>query len=348
LSETPLLLDHFDFSLPPELIAQFPPAQREDARLLVLQRAGGLPQCGGFADIVDHFRAGDLLVLNDTRVVPARLLGRKMSGGRIEVFLVRRLCGEAEEWACLTRSSKPPRPGTSIDFSNGLRGVVLDGGEPPFRHLRFDCQGDFFCKLEEVGHIPLPPYIRRDDTPLDRDRYQTVFASNPGAVAAPTAGLHFTNAILDRLRQRGVEIRTLTLHVGLGTFLPVRSENLMEHRMHSELFSIPAATAEAVNRAKEEGRRIFAVGTTTTRALEHAGRDNGRLSAGEGITDIFIYPGFSFKVVDALITNFHLPRSTLLVLVAAFAGRENILEAYRLAVAENFRFFSYGDCMLIV
>jgi S-adenosylmethionine:tRNA ribosyltransferase-isomerase len=347
LSEIPLLLDHFDFSLPPELIAQHPPAQREDARLLVLQRSSGALRSGAFPDIIEHFRAGDLLVLNDTRVVPARLLGRKESGGRIEVFLVRRLAGEAEEWACLTRSSKGVRPGTRIDFAGDLHGEVLAGGEPPFRHLRFHCPGDFFCKLEEVGHIPLPPYIRRDDTSLDRERYQTVFASAPGAVAAPTAGLHFPGDILERLRRRGVEILTLTLHVGLGTFLPVRSENLLEHRMHSELFSIPAATAEAINRAKEEGRRVFAVGTTTTRALEHAGRDSGRVAAGEGVTDIFIYPGFSFKVIDALITNFHLPRSTLLVLVAAFAGREPVLEAYRQAVAESFRFFSYGDCMLI-
>jgi S-adenosylmethionine:tRNA ribosyltransferase-isomerase len=343
-----LLLDHFDFSLPPELIAQYPPPQREDARLLVLQRASGALQCAAFPDIVEYFRAGDLLVLNDTRVVPARLLGKKESGGRIEVFLVRRLPGEAEDWACLARSSKPPRPGSRIDFDDDLHGVVLQGGEPPFRHLRFSCQGDFFHKLEEVGHIPLPPYIRRDDTPVDRERYQTVFASTPGAVAAPTAGLHFTGEILERLRLRGVEIRALTLHVGLGTFLPVRSENLLEHRMHGELFSIPAPTADAINKAKGEGRRIFAIGTTTTRALEHAGRENGHISAGEGMTEIFIYPGFPFKVIDALITNFHLPRSTLLVLVAAFAGRENILQAYERAVTEKFRFFSYGDCMLIV
>jgi S-adenosylmethionine:tRNA ribosyltransferase-isomerase len=348
LSETPLLLDHFDFSLPSELIAQFPSPHREDARLLVLQRASGALQSAGFPDIVEYFRAGDLLVLNDTRVVPARLLGRKDSGGRIEVFLVRRLFGEAEEWACLTRSSKPPRAGSRIEFGDDLQGLVLEGGEPPFRHLRFACAGDFFQKLEEVGRIPLPPYIRRDDTPLDRVRYQTVFASTPGAVAAPTAGLHFTGDILERLRQRGVEVRTLTLHVGLGTFLPVRSENLLQHRMHGEVFCIPQATADAVNRAKKEGRRVFAVGTTTTRALEHVARNDGFITAGEGVTELFIYPGFPFKVIDALITNFHLPRSTLLVLVAAFAGRDTILEAYRLAVAEGFRFFSYGDCMLIV
>jgi S-adenosylmethionine:tRNA ribosyltransferase-isomerase len=281
-------------------------------------------------------------------VIPARLLGEKASGGKIEVFLVRRLAAESEDWACLTKCSKPPRPGARLLLGGEIEGIVLPGGEAPYRHIRLACAGDFTATLERVGRIPLPPYIRREDNPADRERYQTVFARANGAVAAPTAGLHFTARTLEHLRSRGVEIRAVTLHVGLGTFLPVRAENILEHRMHQERYSIPPETAAAVNRAKAEGRRVFALGTTTTRTLEHAVDSQGRLRAGEGSSDLFIYPGFRFQMVDALITNFHLPKSTLLMLVSAFAGREFVLEAYRRAVQERFRFFSYGDCMLIV
>jgi S-adenosylmethionine:tRNA ribosyltransferase-isomerase len=226
--------------------------------------------------------------------------------------------------------------------------MLLAGGEPPYRLLHFSAPGPFHAALELAGRIPLPPYIRRGDEPIDRERYQTVFASASGAVAAPTAGLHFTAEMLDQMRHQGVEIRPLTLHVGLGTFLPVRVDDPLQHRMHGETFCIPAATAAAVNLAKEERRRVFALGTTTTRTLEYAAGEEGRVRAGEGVTDLFIYPGYRFRVVDALITNFHLPRSTLLMLVAAFAGRETTLAAYRQAVAEGYRFFSYGDCMLIL
>lgn len=341
-------LENFDFNLPPELIAQYPASSREGSRLLVLDRERGTTRTGDFPDITSCFRAGDLLVLNNTKVIPARILGRKDSGGKIEVFLVRRLESDQEIWTCLTKCSKPPRVGSRLDLGEKIEATVLSGGEPPFHCIRFDCSGDFFQVLEQEGRIPLPPYIRRQDGPLDRERYQTVFASSPGAVAAPTAGLHFSEATMEALRKAGVEIHPLTLHVGLGTFLPVRVENVLEHRMHGELFDIPAATAAAVNRARDEGRRIWAVGTTTTRTLEYAVDENGRLRAGKGTTDLFIYPGFRFRVVDALVTNFHLPRSTLMMLVSAFAGRDEILAAYRLAVRERFRFFSYGDCMAIL
>ena len=341
-------LDDFDFALPDGQIAQFPLPAREDSRLMVVDRGKNSVRTGGFLSITDYFAEGDLLVVNNTQVIPARLLGAKESGGRIEVFLVRRLAAEGEVWACLTRCSKSPSPGTRLFLGAGIEGVIVSGGEPPYRHIRFTCCGDFMAAVEEAGRIPLPPYIRRDDAPVDRERYQTVFASVPGAVAAPTAGLHFTERIFESLRGKGVEICSLTLHVGLGTFLPVRTDNILDHRMHSEEFHIPPETAAAVNGAKKQGRRVFALGTTTTRTLEYAVDDDGSLVPGNGNSDLFIYPGFRFRIVDALITNFHLPRSTLLMLVSAFAGREKILGAYRRAVLEDFRFFSYGDCMLIV
>lgn len=348
-SPEPLLPEDFDFDLPPELIAQYPASARDASRLMVLRRAGRSVETGGFPGIVDHFIPGDLLVINDTRVIPARLHGEKETGGKVEVFLVgRQPQAEGEVWSCLTRCSKPLRPGARLRLGEGVEGIVLPGGEEPHRLIRFESGEDFGEVLDRIGRIPLPPYIRRQDDLFDRERYQTVFASRPGAVAAPTAGLHFTEAILGELRNRGVDIRTVTLHVGLGTFMPVRVDDARAHRMHGERFDIPAATAEAVNRAKLEGRRVFALGTTTTRTLEYAAGVDGRIRSGEGITDLFICPGFPFRVVDALITNFHLSRSTLLMLVSAFAGRDFVLEAYRRAVLERFRFFSYGDCMLIL
>lgn len=341
-------LEDFDYQLPPEQIAQYPLPGRDDSRLMVLERGDGAVSTGIFPDLSRFFRAGDLLVVNDTRVIPARLLGAKESGGRIEVFLVRRLAETEEDWICLTKCSKPPRPGARLLLAGGIEGTVLPGGESPYRHIRFSCAGDFLSTLEQAGRIPLPPYIRRDEEETDRTRYQTVFASRRGAVAAPTAGLHFTEAILADLRRVGVEIEPLTLHVGLGTFLPVRVDDIRQHRMHGESYHVPEATAAAVNLAKAEGRRVFALGTTTTRTLEHAVDGKGRVVAGEGVSDLFIYPGYRFQVVDALITNFHLPRSTLLMLVSAFAGRDFTLAAYRRAVREGYRFFSYGDCMLIL
>ncbi len=341
-------LSDFSFDLPDDLIAQYPHQQRDGSRLMILDRGALSVDVGRFADLSQYFQAGDLLVVNDTRVIPARLLGYKESGGRIEVFLSRQMPLPGTVWQCLTRSSKTPRPGTRLFFDNNLRGVVLEGDQPPHRLVRFEFEGDFFETLERVGQVPLPPYIKRSADDDDRERYQTVFGAKPGAVAAPTAGLHFTRKTFDELQRIGVEVQALTLHVGLGTFLPVRVENVLEHRMHAEHFHVSHETAAAVNQARSEGRRIFALGTTTTRVLEYALDGNGRLKAGEGASDLFIYPGFEFRMVDALITNFHLPESTLLMLVSAFAGRDFVLKAYRQAVAERFRFFSYGDCMLIL
>ncbi|HKJ04297.1 MAG TPA: tRNA preQ1(34) S-adenosylmethionine ribosyltransferase-isomerase QueA [Geopsychrobacteraceae bacterium] len=341
-------LEDFDFKLPEELIAQYPPERRDGSRLMQLNRKTGVINTGDFPQVIGAFESGDLLVINDTKVIPARLLGHKVSGGKVEVFLVRRLAdAEGEDWLCMTRSSRSLKPGIALQLGEGLTAEVLPGGEAPHRHIRFRCDGPFLDLVEKVGHLPLPPYITRPDDVTDRERYQTVFASNEGAVAAPTAGLHFTKEILQQLRDKGVEIRPLTLHVGLGTFLPVRVDDVRTHRMHAEFYAIPDSTARAVNQAKAEGRRIVALGTTAARALESAVDQNGQLVAGEAESEIFIYPGYSFKLVDALITNFHLPKSTLLMLVSALAGRNLILQAYQRAVEERFRFFSYGDCMMI-
>jgi len=342
-------LKDFDFSLPEELIAQHPVARRDASRLMSLDRASGKIASGHFCDLPEFFRAGDLLVLNDTQVIPARLQGQKKTGGKIEIFLVRRdmQAGSAEEWLCLTKSSRAPKPGTEVLLADDFSAEILAEEDAPYRRVRFRCGGDFMQRIEEIGHLPLPPYIKRQDVEQDRVRYQTVFAREKGAVAAPTAGLHFTEEMLERLRILGVNILPLTLHVGLGTFLPVRVEDIRQHKMHTELYHVPQATAQAVNRAKQEGRRVFALGTTSARTLETAATDDDMLQAGYGESDIFIYPGYRFKMVDALITNFHLPKSTLLMLVSAFAGCEFVLSAYRRAVAERYRFFSYGDCMLI-
>ena len=337
----------FQYELPQELIAQHPCEQRDGSRLMVLDCRAEQIVSDQFRQIDRYFQAGDVLVVNDTRVIPARLLGHKESGGKIEVFLVRKLLDAGECWLCLTRSSKTPRPGTRLLLADELTATVMDGGGDGYRHIRFDVEGDFLALLDTIGRLPLPPYIDREPQGEDRERYQTTFSARPGAVAAPTAGLHFTPEILDRLRHKGVIVCSLTLHVGLGTFLPVRVDKVEEHRMHAEAYSIPVETAEQVNRAKRERRRVVALGTTVTRTLEFAVNEQGLLLDGDGLTDMFIYPGYHFKIVDALLTNFHLPQSTLLMLVSALAGRDFILNAYRQAVEERYRFFSYGDCMLI-
>ncbi|MFK5925842.1 MAG: tRNA preQ1(34) S-adenosylmethionine ribosyltransferase-isomerase QueA [Desulfuromusa sp.] len=343
-------LTDFDYLLPDELIAQVPAAQRDASRLLCLNRQSARVESKQFVDILEYFQPGDVLVVNDTKVIPARLLGQKQTGGKVEIFLVRQAPSEtsAKKWLCLTKSSKPLRIGTVVHFTPDFSAEVLEEMDAPYRLVRFHCPGDFMQTVEEVGHLPLPPYIKRNDSQDDRSRYQTVFASKEGAVAAPTAGLHFTTGMLQQLTATGVEIVNLTLHVGLGTFLPVRVENILQHKMHAELYSIPGTTANAVSLARKQGRRIFALGTTSARALETAATADGLLQPGSGESEIFIYPGYRFKIVDALITNFHLPKSTLLMLVSAFAGRDFILSAYQQAVAERFRFFSYGDCMLIL
>ena len=340
-------LTEFDFDLPQELVAQLPLSDRSASRLLMLSRASGLVSDCQFTALPELLREGDLLVRNETKVIPARLLGRKTSGGQVEVLLVRQIDAVQNVWCCMTRSSKPMRVGNVVEFPHEITGEIIAAEEDGQRLVRFRCPGDFLQVLERAGHVPLPPYIRREDHDLDKDRYQTVFANNPGAVAAPTAGLHFTEETFAALAARNIEVCGITLHVGPGTFLPVRTENLNEHRMHAEVYQVPEATAAQVNAARSAGRRVVALGTTVTRTLEHAVDNHGLLQAGQGETDLFIKPGFRFRMVDALITNFHLPKSTLLVLVSAFAGREFVLDAYREAVERGYRFFSYGDCMLI-
>ncbi len=340
-----MLLSDFDYPLPPELIAQHPAEQRDASRLLTLDRAGGELGELTVAGIAALFGEGDLLVLNDTRVIPARLKGQKETGGAVEIFLVRRVAGEAEIWSCLIKASKTPPAGCRVLLPAGVVATVLDRQAGEWL-VRFEGCADFMAWLEQAGSMPLPPYIKRVPQGEDRERYQTVFAREQGAVAAPTAGLHFTRELLDRIRGRGAQIAPLTLHVGLGTFMPIRVEELSEHVMHREWYRIPAATAEAIARTKLRGGRVVALGTTALRALEHAAA-SGVLEAGEREADIFILPGYRFRVVDALITNFHLPKSTLFMLVCAFAGKERMLEAYREAVERRFRFFSYGDAMFI-
>lgn len=337
----------FDYFLPPELIAQQPVDRRDASRLMVLDRKAHTVTETLFSGIADLFRPGDLLVLNDTRVIPARLLGRKESGGRIEVFLARRMPESGETWLCLLKSSKKPRPGSLINFTGGMTARVLGRVGDETWSLTFVPEEGFASWLEEHGKMPLPPYVRRQAGDEDRTRYQTVFAKVSGAVAAPTAGLHFTERLLAEVRSRGVEIASLTLHVGLGTFLPVRVDHVDDHRMHREFYSIPPETATAVAERKKGKGRVVAVGTTTTRALEQSAAIDGAVHPGDGEADIFIRPGYEFKIVDAMITNFHLPRSTLLLLVSAFVGRDFLLEAYEEAVRRGFRFYSYGDAMFI-
>lgn len=346
-------LGDYDYELPPELIAQAPAARRDQARLLTLDRAAGTVSHQRFDALGRFCSAGDVLVVNDTAVVKARLLGRKESGGRVEVLLMDYAGGRRRNGTgrfaceCLVKSSKPVRPGMRLWFDPGLSATVLDAGDGACQ-IEFTGDGDFDAALERVGHVPLPPYIRRGDDPADRTAYQTVYAAARGAVAAPTAGLHFTPELLDALRARGVVIAPITLHVGYGTFAPVRAADIRDHRMHPERFTIPPATAAAVRSARANGRRVIAVGTTAVRTLEHAADAAGSVTAGSGWCDLFIYPGFRFKAIDAMITNFHLPKSTLLMLVSAFAGRDAILNAYREAMADRYRFYSYGDAMLIL
>jgi S-adenosylmethionine:tRNA ribosyltransferase-isomerase len=336
-------LDQFDFDLPPELIAQHPPELRGQSRLLHLNGRDGTLRDLAFQDLSALLAPGDLLVLNDTRVIKARLFGEKSSGGRIDLLIERVL--DPNHALALLHASHPPRPGAVLKVGGAIPVRVLER-RGQFYLLEFDAREPVLEVLEHFGSVPLPPYITRPAHPEDATWYQTVYANSPGAVAAPTAGLHFDRALLDTLRGRGVELAFLTLHVGAGTFQPVRVSNVEEHRMHGELYQLPEATVLAIARARSRGGRIVAIGTTTLRALESAA-SAGTLRAGGGETSIFILPGFRFRVVDRLITNFHLPRSTLLMLVCAFAGMENTLRAYRHAIAQRYRFFSYGDAMLI-
>ena len=359
----------FFYELPEELIAQKPIERREQSRMLRMDRLTGETSHRRFFDLPGTLREGDCLVLNDSRVIPARLLGRKDTGGAVEVVLLRKkrekrdvgahagpvadggaqTGGESDParvWECLARPGRRIKTGAKLIFGDGeLTAEVigeLDGGN---RLIRFDCNGVFLEVLERLGKMPLPPYIREDIE--DNDRYQTVYSRVDGSAAAPTAGLHFTDELLAETIARGIEICYITLHVGPGTFRPVKAEDIERHRMHDEFFIISPATAASVNRAKAGGRRVIAVGTTSCRALESCADDSGMISAFSGFTDIFIYPGYEFKCIDGLITNFHLPESTLIMLVSAFAGRENVLGAYNEAIRERYRFFSFGDCMFV-
>ena len=358
----------FNFDLPEELIAQSPPAIRGSSRMLLLDRATGSYQDNFFCNLPEILRPGDLLVLNDSRVIPARLYATRAGlhtqhnspdpTGRIEVLLTQQLA--TNDWSALVRPSRKVQPGERLLFHAPdvttplLEAEILGAGDFGERTLRFSPTPDFHAILNKIGHIPLPPYIHRDDSAEDRDRYQTVYSQEPGSAAAPTAGLHFTPEILAQLQQNGVQIETITLHVGLGTFQPVRAENLEDIRLHAEHYTLPEATATAINTALGAGNRIIAAGTTTTRTLEHCATNalGRRLVPHSGQTSIFIRPGHEFQIVSGLLTNFHLPQSTLLMLVSAFAGRElgreNVLAAYAHAVQQRYRFFSYGDCMLLL
>ena len=349
----------FDYQLPEELIAHYPPARRGDSRLLCLERDTGSISHKQFSELPELLNPDDLLIFNNTRVIPARLFGQKESGGKVEV-LVERILSKREALVQV-RASKSPKAGSRLLFPNSTRsGAFLTGFAPDtaitratvlgrkddFFHLQFDCEASLVEYLEQVGHMPLPPYIKREDQLSDRERYQTVYGHVPGAVAAPTAGLHFDEELLETLDKKGVQRAFVTLHVGAGTFQPVRVTDVTQHKMHSEWLEVSESVVQQIQECRQRNGRVIAVGTTSVRSLETAAQD-GTLAPYEGETDMFIYPGFEFRVVDAMITNFHLPQSTLLMLVSAFAGKEKILGAYERAVKENYRFFSYGDAMFI-
>jgi len=367
-----VLVSDFHYELPEDLIAQQPLQDRAASRLLYVQR--GTPPSQGcrmhdrrFRDFPEMLSSTDLVVFNNTRVFPARLYGRRAGvrsqplsdrnpasktflQGRIEILLTRQLRREQDEWECLVRPGRKIGVGEHLFFGENdeLRAEVIARGGFGERRIRFAATPDFFAAIEKIGHIPLPPYISRDDSSADRERYQTVYASERGSVAAPTAGLHFTPEILTRLRERNIETAEVTLHVGLGTFQPVRAARVEDHHLHSESYTISAESADKINRARHASRRIVAIGTTTVRTLEHAAAQSaGEIHASSGEADLFIYPGYKFQVVQALLTNFHLPQSTLLMMVCALGGKENIMNAYRHAVAQRYRFYSYGDCMFV-
>ncbi|MBV8049786.1 MAG: tRNA preQ1(34) S-adenosylmethionine ribosyltransferase-isomerase QueA [Acidobacteriaceae bacterium] len=360
-----MLVSEFDYHLPTELIAQQPLTDRASSRLLHSQRSTGKLRDCSFCDFPDLLRSDDLVVFNNTRVFPARLYGRR-SGvkaqpvskhnpaakeflqGQVEVLLTRQVSEQPNEWQCLVHPGRKIDVGEQLSFGDQheLKAEVVSRGSFGERRIRFEPFPDFFALVEQIGHVPLPPYIARPDLAADRERYQTIYARERGSVAAPTAGLHFTPEVFESLKKRGIEIAEITLHVGLGTFQPVRVERVEDHRLHTEYYSVSEKTAAQVNAAKNAGRRVVAIGTTTVRTLEHASV-SGHLEAGAGEADIFIYPGYHFRMVDALLTNFHLPKSTLLMLVCALGGIDKVLGAYRHAVEQKYRFYSYGDCMFV-
>ena len=360
-----MLVSDFHYDLPEDRIAQQPLPDRAASRLLHLSASTGAISDRRFREFSDLLQPDDLVVFNNTRVFPARLYGRREGlksqplsphnpasrdflHGRIEVLLTRQLQRDPNDWECLVRPGRKIGVGEHLYFGHDeLRAEVISRGQFGERHIRFAPVDDFFARIESIGHVPLPPYIARGDSSSDRDRYQTVYARERGSVAAPTAGLHFTPEILSRLRDRGIETAEVTLHVGLGTFQPVRVDKVEEHTLHSEPYSISEEVATKIQRARSESRRVVAVGTTTVRTLEFAAQKTGEVRPGSGDANLFIYPGYKFHVISALLTNFHLPQSTLLMLVCALGGKENVLRAYRHAVDEQYRFYSYGDCMFV-
>ncbi|MBQ9931617.1 MAG: tRNA preQ1(34) S-adenosylmethionine ribosyltransferase-isomerase QueA [Firmicutes bacterium] len=342
-------INDFDYELPLELIAQYPSDRREDCRLLVVHRDTGEIEHRHFYDILEYLNPGDCLVLNDSKVLPARLLGhKKETGAKIEFLLLKRVDGDV--WQTMVRPGKRLKPGDKVVFSEEprLEAEILDMGEGGTRLARMDYDGIFLETLEKVGRMPLPPYIERDSEEGDKDRYQTVYCREEGSVAAPTAGLHFTEELLKKAEEKGVKIARVTLHVGIGTFRPVKCEIIEEHKMHFEEYQLTPENAKIINETKQAGGRIISVGTTSSRTLESVAGEDGLVQAGSGSTDIFIYPGYQFKTVDSLITNFHLPKSTLLMLISALYNREAMLAVYETAVKEKYQFFSYGDAMLIL
>ena len=341
-----LLKSDFYYDLPEELIAQTPIEPRNASRMMCVERSTGSVSHDHFYNLCDHLKKGDLLVMNDSRVIPARLYGEKIDNGTFIEFLLLEQKGD-KLWEIICRPGKKAKKGTRFSFGNGrLIAEVKEVKDDGNRIVKFECEGNFFTALEDVGQMPLPPYIK--EKLENKERYQTVYSNELGSAAAPTAGLHFTEEMLDKLRSRGIKTAFVTLHVGLGTFRPVKEDNVLEHKMHSEHYHLPKETADLINQTKAEGGRVIAVGTTTCRTLESVAAFTGGISEQEGYTDIFIYPPYQFKCIDGLITNFHLPESTLIMLVSAFAGYDNTMNAYKTAVEEKYRFFSFGDSMLII
>jgi S-adenosylmethionine:tRNA ribosyltransferase-isomerase len=340
-------IEEFDYHLPLSSIAQYPSSQRGENSLMILQRQTGVIECQTFQDITKYLHAGDLLVMNNTRVLPARLIGKKETGGRIEMLLIPSWNGTKGEWKALIKNSGKVKPGARIQFEPGLQGEIEEVKDGKGK-VRFSYQGGVTEILRKIGHIPLPPYIKRGDEPLDRERYQTIFAERDGSIAAPTAGLHFTHPLLQSLKEKGVRTTMITLHIGIGTFAPVKTRDIEDHTMETEWVEISEETAKKIKATKARGGRIISVGTTTTRALESFSDGDGEVKPGRGMTSLFIYPPYRFRVIDGLVTNFHLPKSTLIMLVSAFAGKDLLMKAYQEAVHRKYQFYSYGDAMLII
>lgn len=334
----------YDYSLPQELIAQYPPEQRTSSRLMHIKKNTGQIAHRVFTDILDILNKGDLVIINSSKVFPARLFAKKENGSEIEVLLLNQI--DDLKWKCLVSPGKRLKKPQTLYFSDNLNAYISEGDSEGLRIIKFYCKTNFWDEINRIGHVPLPPYIERSDTISDRERYQTVYAKNIGSVAAPTAGFHFDESIIEKLKKKGVLFSEVILHIGIGTFRPVKVERITEHRMHSEFVTIPDRTASAINEAKKEGRRVVCIGTTSVRSVESFWQDN-EMKSGSKWTDIFIYPGYQFKVTDALLTNFHLPKSTLLMMISAFGGFEIIQKAYQIAINERYHFFSYGDAMFI-